>query len=38
MRSAVSKSFAEAEIISLDAGLRMGGIPALNLWDTVIEV
>ena len=27
-----------AEIISLDAGLRMDGIPALTLWDLVIEV
>ena len=24
--------------ISLDAGLRMDGIPALDLWDSVIEV
>ena len=30
--------FTEAEIISLDAGLRMDGIPALTLWDLVIEV
>ena len=28
----------EARIISLDAGLRMDGIPALDLWDLVIEV
>ena len=28
----------EAEVISLDAGLRMDGIPALDLWDFVIEV
>ena len=28
----------EAEVISLDAGLRMDGIPALDLWDLVIEV
>ena len=27
-----------AEIISLDAGLRMDGIPAVDLWDFVIEV
>ena len=26
------------EIISLDAGLRMGEIPALDLWDLVIDV
>ena len=30
-------SFAEAEIISLVAGLRMDGIPALTLWDLVFE-
>ena len=29
---------AEAETISLDAGLRMDGIPALTRWDLVIEV
>ena len=28
----------EAEIISLDAAVRMDGIPALDLWDLVIEV
>ena len=28
----------EAESISFDAGLRMDGIPALDLWDVVIEV
>ena len=28
-----SHSSTEAEIISLDAGLRMEGIPALDLWD-----
>ena len=28
----------ESEIIWLDAGLRMDGIPALDLWDVVIEV
>ena len=27
----------ESDIISLDAGLRMDGIPALDLWDVVIE-
>ena len=31
-------SSAEAEVISLDAGLRVDGIPALDLWDLVIEV
>ena len=34
----VSHSSAESEIISLDAGLRMDGLPALDLWDIVIEV
>ena len=37
-RTSVSHSSTEAEIISLDAGLRMDGIPALDLWDLVIEV
>ena len=34
----VSHSSTEAEIISLDAGLRMDGIPAIDLWDLVIVV
>ena len=34
----VSHNSAEAETISLDAGLRMDGIPALDIWDSVIEV
>ena len=34
----VPHSSTEAEIISLDAGLRMDGIPALTLRDLVIEV
>ena len=37
-QTSVSHSSAEAEIISLDAGLRMDGIPALDLWDVVTEV
>ena len=28
----------ESEVVSLDAGLRMDGLPALDLWDVVIEV
>ena len=28
----------ESEVISLDARLRMDGIPALDLWELVIEV
>ena len=34
----VSHSSTEVELLSLDAGLRMDGIPALDLWDLVIEV
>ena len=37
-QTSVSHSSTEAEIISLDAGLRMDGIPALDLWDLVKEV
>ena len=37
-QTSVSHSSTEAEIISLDAGLRMDGIPGLDLWDLVIEV
>ena len=37
-QTSVSHSSTEAEIISLDAVLRMDGIPALDLWDLVGEV
>ena len=37
-QTAVSHSSTESEIISLDAGLRMDGSLALDLWDVVIEV
>ena len=37
-QTSVSHSSTEAEVISLDACLRMEGIPALDLWDLVIEV
>ena len=37
-QTSVSHCSTEAEIISLDAGLRMDGIPALTLWDLVIEI
>ena len=33
-----SHSFTEAEIISLHAGLRLDGIPALYLWDLIVLV
>ena len=37
-QTSVSHSSKESEIISLDAGLRLDGLPALVLWDLVIEV
>ena len=37
-QTSVSQSSTEAEVISLDAGLRMDGIPALELNNLVIEV
>ena len=37
-QTSVSHSSTEAEVISLDAGLRMDGIPAFDLWDLVVEV
>ena len=37
-QTSVSHSSTESETISLDAGLRMDGLPALDLWDVVIEV
>ena len=37
-QTSVSHSSTESEVMSLDAGLRMEGIPALDLWDLVIEV
>ena len=35
-QTSVSHSSTESEIISLDAGLRMDGIPALDLWDLIV--
>ena len=37
-QSSVSHSSTESEIISVDAGLRMDGLLALDLWDIVIQV
>ena len=37
-QGAVSHSSSEAEVIALDASLRMEGLPALILWDIVITV
>ena len=34
----VSHSSTQAEIISLDAGLRIDGTPSLDLWALIIEV
>ena len=34
----VSHSSTESGIISLDAGIRMDGIPALDLWDLIVTV
>ena len=37
-QTSVSHSSTESEIISLEAGLRMDGIPALDLWDLIVTV
>ena len=37
-QKSVSHSSTESEIISLDAGLRLDGIPALDLWDLIVLV
>ena len=37
-QTSVSHSSTESEIMSLDAGLRLDGIPALNLWDLIVAV
>ena len=37
-QTSVSDSSTESEIISLDAGLRLDGIPALDLWDLIVAV
>ena len=36
--TSVSHISTESEIISLDAGLRLDGIPALDLWDLIVAV
>ena len=35
---AVSHSSTESEIISLDTGLRLDGLPALELWDLIVSI
>ena len=37
-QTSVSHSSTESELVPLDACLRMDGLPALDLWDIVIEV
>ena len=37
-QTAVSHSTSESEVIAMDAGVRMEGLPGLLLWDLVIEV
>ena len=37
-QTSVSHSSAESEIISLDAGLRLDGLLALELWDLIVSV
>ena len=37
-QTSVSHSSTESEIISLDAGLRLDGLLALELWDLVVSV
>ena len=37
-QTSVSPSSTESEIISLDAGLRLDGRPALELWDLIVSV
>ena len=37
-QTSVSHSSTESEIISLAAGLRLDGLPALDLWDLIVSV
>ena len=37
-QTSVSHSSTVSEIISLDAGLRLDGIPALDLWDLIVLI
>ena len=37
-QSPVSHSSTESEIVSLDTGLRLDGLPALELWDLLVSV
>ena len=37
-QTSVSHSSTESEIISLDEGLRLDGVPVLDLWDLIVSV
>ena len=37
-QTSVSHSPTESEITSLNAGLRLDGIPAVDLWDLIVSV
>ena len=37
-QTSVSHSSTESEIISLDTGLRLDGLPAQELWDLIVSV
>ena len=37
-QTTVSHNSTESEIISLDAGLRLDWLPALELWDLIVSV
>ena len=37
-QTSVSHSSTESEIVSLDTGLRLEGLPAMELWDLIISV
>ena len=37
-QTAVSQSSTESEIISLDTGLGLDGLPALELWDLIVSI
>ena len=37
-QTSVSHSSTESDTISLDAGLRLDGVPALDLWDLIVAV
>ena len=37
-QTSVSHSSTESEVVSLDTGLRLDGLPALELWDLIVSV